>query len=474
MIEMPSLQEAGLDNGRLEVVYQRLVQNGLKICTDSRKLQAGDCFVALRGERFDGHGFVGKALEGGAAVVLAEEVPASVDTSLRDRVLLVRDSLAALQCLARHHRRSVPGLQVIGVAGSNGKTTCKELIYAVLSKHYVCHATPGNYNNHLGVALSLLGIREGTRLAVIEIGTNHPGEVEMLCHLAEPDLGVVTSIGKEHLEGLGSLEAILHEETALYRWLNERGGQAFANRDNDLIMKGIKDLRPPITYGVHPESDCVGRLVSTFPTLQFRWDFNAKSLIDAPLLESKIYVDYNFAHVLAAAAIGRYLSVPYDKISEALTNWEPRNNRSQWMAHRGHGVVLDAYNANPDSMQAALGHFGRMDHPHKALLLGEMLELGEHSEYEHRFLLENLLRDPWGVCCLVGEAFWNLRAEFPTFHFFERAEDLHRFLGASRWPASAVLVKGSRGNAMEQYLDSLPWADPKTGQEGATSTTSGN
>jgi UDP-N-acetylmuramoyl-tripeptide--D-alanyl-D-alanine ligase len=473
MIEMPSLQEAGLDNGRLEVVYKRLVQNGLKICTDSRKLQAGDCFVALRGERFDGHGFVGKALEGGAAVVLAEEVPASVETALRDRVLLVRDSLAALQCLARHHRRSVPGLQVIGVAGSNGKTTCKELIYAVLSKHYVCHATPGNYNNHLGVALSLLGIREGTRWAVIEIGTNHPGEVEMLCHLAEPDLGVVTSIGKEHLEGLGSLEAILHEETALYRWLNERGGQAFANRDNDMIMRGIKDLRPPITYGVHSESDCVGKLDRTFPYLQFRWDFNAKALIDAPLLESKIYGDYNFPHVLAAAAIGRYLSVPYDKISEALTTWEPRNNRSQWLAHRGHGVVLDAYNANPDSMQAALGHFGRMEHPHKAVLLGEMLELGQHSEYEHRFLLENLLRYPWEVCCLVGASFWSLRAEFPTFHFFERPEDLHGYLETSRWPASAVLVKGSRGNAMEQYLDSLPWAAEGPDQAGESSVLSG-
>jgi UDP-N-acetylmuramoyl-tripeptide--D-alanyl-D-alanine ligase len=259
----------------------------------------------------------------------------------------------------------------------------------------------------------------------------------------------------------------------LYRWLNERGGQAFANRDNDLIMRGIKDLRPPITYGVHSESDCVGKLDRTFPYLQFRWDFNAKALIDAPLLESKIYGDYNFPHVLAAAAIGRYLSVPYDKISEALTTWEPRNNRSQWLAHRGHGVVLDAYNANPDSMQAALGHFGRMEHPHKAVLLGEMLELGQHSEYEHRFLLENLLRDPWEVCCLVGGAFWNLRAEFPTFHFFERAEDLHRFLGSSRWPASAVLVKGSRGNAMEQYLDSLPWAAEGPDQAGESSVPSG-
>jgi UDP-N-acetylmuramoyl-tripeptide--D-alanyl-D-alanine ligase len=184
--------------------------------------------------------------------------------------------------------------------------------------------------------------------------------------------------------------------------------------------------------------------------------------VDAPVLESKIYGDYNFPHVLAAAAVGRYLSVPYAKISEALTRWEPRNNRSQWLEHRGHGVVLDAYNANPDSMRVAVEHFGRLEHTHKAVLLGEMLELGEHSEYEHRFLLENLLRDPWAVCCLVGPSFWNLRAEFPGFHFFENAQGLHDYLKTCHWPASAVLIKGSRGNAMEQYLDSLPW--PSTGQ----------
>lgn len=459
---MPTLHEAGLDEGRLEIVYQQLLHHGLRICTDSRKLQGGDCFVALRGDRFDGHGFVVQALESGAAMVIAEEIPAGLEESLRQRVFCVKNSLSALQCLARHHRRSVPGLQIIGVAGSNGKTTCKELIYAVLSQHYTCHATPGNYNNHLGVALSLLGIREGTRFGVIEIGTNHPGEVAMLCAMAEPDMGVVTSIGKEHLEGLGSLEAILEEETTLYRWLHEHEGQSFAHRDQELIMRGIQGLHPPITYGVHPDSDCVGRLEASFPYLRFRWDFNTKSLVDAPVLESKIYGDYNFPHVLAAAAVGRYLSVPYAKISEALTRWEPRNNRSQWLEHRGHGVVLDAYNANPDSMRVAVEHFGRLEHPHKAVLLGEMLELGEHSEYEHRFLLENLLRDPWAVCCLVGPSFWNLRAEFPGFHFFENAQGLHDYLKTCRWPASAVLIKGSRGNAMEQYLDSLPW--PSTGQ----------
>ena len=460
---MPSLQEAGLDNGRLEVVYKRLVQNGLKICTDSRKLQAGDCFVALRGERFDGHGFVGKALEGGAAVVLAEEVPASVDTALRDRVLLVRDSLAALQCLARHHRRSVPGLQVIGVAGSNGKTTCKELIYAVLSKHYVCHATPGNYNNHLGVALSLLGIREGTRWAVIEIGTNHPGEVEMLCHLAEPDLGVVTSIGKEHLEGLGSLEAILHEETALYRWLNERGGQAFANRDNDLIMIGIKDLRPPITYGVHSESDCVGKLDRTFPYLQFRWDFNAKALIDAPLLESKIYGDYNFPHVLAAAAIGRYLSVPYDKISEALTTWEPRNNRSQWLAHRGHGVVLDAYNANPDAVLAALRAFAELagGAARRVTVLGDMLELGEESGALHAEVGRAAAAAGAGLMVFVGEASAHGAAEAgragagEVIHVPALDEAGVARIAAALRPGDVILLKGSRGSRMERLLQAL-------------------
>ncbi|MBU6192709.1 MAG: UDP-N-acetylmuramoyl-tripeptide--D-alanyl-D-alanine ligase [Bacteroidetes bacterium] len=451
---LPSLEEAGLENGRLEQLYKAYTAAGARLCTDSRQLKTGDCYAALKGERFDGHDYVQQALAAGAAMVITERPEECEDGS--GRVFGVRNTLAALQRLAQYHRRQMQGLKVLAVAGSNGKTTCKELIYAVLSKHYPCHLTPGNFNNHLGVAISLLGTPPGTEWAIIEIGSNHPGELDLLCEMVEPNMGVVTSIGKEHLEGFGTMENIVEEETTLYRYLLNNHGIAVAHQDAPLLMQTFADKKIPLTYGMSPDADCIGKLTGSFPYLSLQWEFNAKALWDAPVLHTRIYGDYNFPHILAAAAIGRYLSVPYDRICDALSEWQPRNNRSEIREMRGHWLVMDAYNANPDSMRAALGHFHRMKHPHKVILLGEMLEMGEHSAYEHRFLLENTLHFDFQVVCLVGQAFWALRNEFPSFRFFEDAAALHQFLQAAQWPASAILFKGSRGNAMEQYADSLP------------------
>jgi len=453
MNQLPTLEEAGLENGRLEQLHEAFMAAGGKLCTDSRQLKAGDCYVALKGDRFDGHDFVEQALAAGAVMVITERAHEIKDG--QDRVFGVHNSLAALQRLAQHHRRHMNGLKIIAVAGSNGKTTCKELIYAVLSKHYSCHLTPGNFNNHLGVAISLLGAPSGTEWAILEIGSNHPGEIDMLCEMVEPNMGVVTSIGKEHLEGFGTMENIIREETALYRYLLQNDGTAVAHKDSAVIMQTFDGLNVPLTYGICTEADCIGKLTGTFPYLSLQWEFSAKALMNAPVLATKIYGDYNLPHILAAAAIGRYLSVPYERISEAITTWQPLNNRSEIREFRGHWLILDAYNANPDSMRAALSHFHRMEHPHKIILLGEMLEMGEHSEYEHRFLLETTLHFDFQEICLVGQAFWQLRAEFPQYRFFEKSAKLHQFLRSAHWPASAILFKGSRGNAMEQYADSL-------------------
>jgi len=458
MTKMPTLEEAGLQDGRLELLHRAYTACGGRICTDSRLLQAGDCFVALKGEKVDGRDFVGQVLEQGAGLVLVDQGDPTWPEEHSDRVFEVRDSLAALQCLALHHRRSIQGLKVIGIAGSNGKTTCKELIYAVLSQHYICHATPGNYNNHLGVPLSLLGIRPGTAFAVIELGTNHPGEIEILCRMAEPDMGLVTSIGKEHLEGFGDLNQVIREEITLYRWIKEHGGHAFMHRDADLLVQNVALQDVTMTYGTHSSSDCLGKLIHSFPYLSFVWEMGSRALAHAPVVQTRVYGDYNFPHLLAAAALGRFLSVPYSRICAALETWEPRQNRSEIREFKGHWLVLDAYNANPDSMQAALGHFDRMQHPHKVILLGEMLEMGTHSEHEHRFLLENVSGAAFQAVCLIGSAFWNLRQEFPWFHFFKGPEDLQTFLQEQAWPSSAILLKGSRGNAMEQYLAFLPQA----------------
>lgn len=456
MNPLPTLEEAGLEEGRLEQMHKAFMAAGGRLCTDSRLLQAGDCYAALKGERFDGHDFVKQALAAGAVMVISERPEECEDKS--GRVFGVRNTLAALQRLAQYHRRQLQGLKVLAVAGSNGKTTCKELIYAVLSQHYKCHLTPGNFNNHLGVAISLLGTPPGTEWAIIEIGSNHPGELDLLCEIAEPNMGVVTSIGKEHLEGFGTIENIIHEETTLYRYLLDNQGVVVAHQDSPLLMQTFHGKKIPLTYGVNPDADCIGKLKDTFPYLSLQWEFNAKALQDAPVLHTKIYGDYNLPHILAAAAIGRYLSVPYNRICEALTTWQPRNNRSEIRESRGHWLVMDAYNANPDSMRAALGHFHRMEHPHKVVLLGEMLEMGEHSEYEHRFLLETSLHFDFRVVCLVGQAFWALRNEFPSYQFFEDSAGLHQFLNSARWPSSAILFKGSRGNAMEKYADSIPEA----------------
>jgi UDP-N-acetylmuramoyl-tripeptide--D-alanyl-D-alanine ligase len=461
MNRLPTLKEAGLENGRLEQLHEAYMAAGGRLCTDSRQLKPGDCYAALKGERFDGHDFVQQALTAGASMVICEQSSISKVPPLENgqgKVFEVRNTLAALQRLAQQHRRRMEGLKVIAVAGSNGKTTCKELIYAVLSKHYACHLTPGNFNNHLGVAISLLTTPPDTEWAVIEIGSSHPGEIDMLCEMTEPNMGVVTSIGKEHLEGFGSMENIIHEETALYRYLLSHNGTAVAHRDSPVIMQTFDGLQVPLTYGISAEADCIGKLSGTFPYLSLQWEFNARALMDAPVLHTRIYGDYNLPHILAAAAVGRYLSVPYERIAEALTSWEPRNNRSEIREHRGHWLVMDAYNANPDSMRAALSHFHRMEHPHKIILLGQMLEMGEHSEYEHRFLLESSLHFDFKEVCLVGQAFWDLRAEFPPYRFFEKPAGLHQFLNSARWPSSAILFKGSRGNAMEQYADSLPEA----------------
>jgi UDP-N-acetylmuramoyl-tripeptide--D-alanyl-D-alanine ligase len=346
----------------------------------------------------------------------------------------------------------LPGLKVIGVTGSNGKTTTKELLKVAIGSHYRCWATPGNLNNHIGVPLTLLRMPLDTEVAVIEMGANHPGEVMPLCEIAQPDFGVVTSVGKEHLEGFGSLEAIIETECELYKYLAQTGGQAFVHYENADLMAYTAKLRSAIYYGEDKEADCVGRLLDSDWQLRFQWENSYRLMLRAPQIETRLYGRYNFVNLLAAACIARHLSVPYHKINEALASYEPANNRSQLLELHGNRIILDAYNANPHSMQAAVENLAGIRSNKRVAIFGDMFELGDAAEAEHLALLSLLQEKGIEEVLLCGPLFGAHAAAFPAFRFYGDLASLQAAEPINRWQEAVVLVKGSRGMAMENYV----------------------
>jgi len=434
----------------IPIIYERFLTQGGAFTTDTRNIKAGDIFFALKGPSFNGNLFAAKALEQGASWVVIDEPQAG----LTDRFMLVDDVLTTLQQLAAHHRRAIPGLKVIGVTGSNGKTTTKELLKVAIGSHYRCWATPGNLNNHIGVPLTLLRMPLDTEVAVIEMGANHPGEVMPLCEIAQPDFGVVTSVGKEHLEGFGSLEAIIETECELYKYLAQTGGQAFVHYENADLMAYTTKLRSAIYYGEDKEADCVGRLLDSDWQLRFQWENSYRLKLRAPQIETKLYGRYNFVNLLAAACVARHLSVPYHKINEALASYEPANNRSQLLELHGNRIILDAYNANPHSMQAAVENLAGIRSNKRVAIFGDMFELGEAAEAEHLALLTFLQETGIEEVLLCGPLFGAHAAAFPAFRFYGDLASLQAAEPITRWQDAVVLVKGSRGMAMENYVTS--------------------
>ncbi len=439
-----------------EELFDAYVRAGQRVATDSRKVQAGDLFFALKGERFNGHDFVHQALEMGVTAVVVDQEIVGVDP---ERCLRVSDVLASLQALAHHYRKSIEGLIVIGITGSNGKTTTKELVHAVLSMHYRSYATPGNLNNAIGVPLTLLGMPRGTEFCVVEMGANHPGEVMPLCAIADPDVGVVTAIGKEHLEGFGSLQAIIDTETELYAYLGQRNRQAFTPIDVPELMvaAGVHCRAPaPIYYGSSAEADCVGRLLPGDWTVRLQWENSYRLMLRAPQLETQLFGSYNFNNIMAAACLGRYFSVPYQKINKALADYTPSMNRSQLLQHGDRKIILDAYNANPHSMQLAVAGLAALTNVQRVVLLGDMLELGAAADEEHEVLLHQLKSIDLEAACLCGPLFMRQKDGFPEFEFFQNVDALLES-GRLRTLSTqcAVLVKGSRSMGMERCLQGL-------------------
>ncbi len=421
------------------------------ISTDSRNLPDGCIFFALKGENFDGNKFAEQALEKGAAYAVIDNPSCQTD----ERCLLVPDVLEALQQLARHHRLQFD-IPVVAIGGSNGKTTTKELVSAVLSSHYPCHFTKGNLNNHIGVPLTLLAMPPGTEVAIIEMGTNQPGDIDQLCHIALPTHGLITNIGKEHLEGFGSLEGVKKAEKELYDYLRLNSGCIFVNLSERFLAAMAKKNRMKVGYKMSSGEELPGDGIIEVELLSYMPFVHAAFISDeGPRVEirTRLYGRHNFNNVMTAIALGIYFKVPAMKIRDALEQYTPSNNRSQVVAFRGAKVLLDAYNANPSSMRPALDSLVSMPAKRKIAILGDMLELGQESEKEHEAIMRLAVRLRIHQLVLVGPEFGKTSyRDYGVLHFADNS-------GAKDWldrqelnDKTLILIKGSRGIRLETLV----------------------
>ena len=433
-----------------ENLYGKFIQNKKKVCTDSRKIIPDSIFFALSGENFDGNKFAKDALEKGCAYAVVSNPEVVID----ERYLLVNDVLVSLQDLARHHRKQF-SIPVIGITGSNGKTTSKELIHAVLSKKFNTLATIGNLNNHIGVPLTLLRLDESYEMAVIEMGANHVGEIKTLSEIALPDYGVITNVGKAHLEGFGGFEGVKKGKAELYDFLKFNKGIAFLHADDVDLMGMASGLEKKVTYGTNKLYDVVGKLVDSENFISFKWKtrYTASQLVGAPVINTHLVGKYNYFNLLCAACIGNFFRVEEDLINEAITSYLPTNNRSQFITTPKNRLILDMYNANPTSMQAALENFIQLNAIEKVVILGDMLELGEETEAEHIKVVQ-LVNEKSIVCFFVGKNFYALKDKFTGSFFIDVKSALNYFSGHQQ-NNKTILIKGSRGVKLEELLPAL-------------------
>ena len=421
------------------------------ICTDSRDCPQGSLFFALKGENFNANAFALPALEKGCAFAVVDEAEFAID----ERFILVDDVLETLQQLAAYHRKQL-GTPIIGITGTNGKTTTKELIAAVLKEKYNILFTQGNLNNHIGVPLTLLQLREEHQLAVVEMGANHPGEIRQLCRIACPDYGIITNVGKAHLEGFGSLEGVMKTKAELYEYIFANGKLIFINTGNSLLQQmavdsGFVSTDKKLGYSLKEEDEEARyRAVITdcSPYLQLKCTLEGEE-ID---LNTQLIGSYNAENVLAAVAIGGYFDLTGQQIKNGLENYVPRNNRSQLTITEHNKLVVDTYNANPTSMRAAILNFAQMKVDQKTLILGDMFELGEQSDAEHQNIIQLLQQNSFKNVLLVGKDFKKTRNSYPSF---ENVSDLIDYVNENPLRDNYILIKGSRGMKLEKVLASL-------------------
>ena len=408
------------------------------ICTDTRTVSKGNLFLCLRGNNFNGNKFAKEALEKGASFVIVDEK----EYQLNDQCIIVEDTLRTLQKLAYFHRQKL-NIPILGITGTNGKTTTKELVYAVLSERYSVYATKSNLNNHIGVPLTLLSIDPNdAEIAIVEMGANHTGEIKELCQIAQPDYGIITNIGRAHLEGFKTIDGVIQTKKALYDAVKEKGGTVFVNVDDELLMSLSEGINH-ITYG--KRGDYRGELLPGNLYLTFNLpDYSMK-------IQTQLTGDYNFSNAMAAIAVGLHFNIPIENVKSALESYKPDNNRSQIIYKGNKTIIIDAYNANPSSMLAAIENLLRISTLHKAVLLGDMFELGTESLAEHQKIVDMLKNSEIKQVYLLGEIFSKTNAD--TFWKYTNYNCLANILKEQLPDEVTILIKGSRSMKMECFLD---------------------
>lgn len=426
----------------LKIIYQKYLESGCRVSTDTRNIEQGVVFFCLKGANFNGNVFAEEALKKGASCVVCDEEQYATS----EGIVLVNNALIALQQLALKHCLSIPSKKLI-IGGSNGKTTTKELCYAVLANTLKTRATEGNLNNHIGVPLTLLKLNGTEEAAIIEMGTNHPGEMKVLCDIAIPDFGIITNIGKEHLEGFGSIEAIAREESEVFLALQKSNGTAIVNNDDPWLSNMAKRIKNTLTVGIQNDADLKGEVIQSMPGLAYKITYQNKTYSG----ESNLGGAHNLYNILFAIATGILMDISIENAIDSIRKYVPKNNRSEWRNTGDKRILLDAYNANPSSMEATIKEFAKLKGS-KAVLLGDMLELGEFASAEHKAILD--------LCkTLKFEEMF-----FSGNHFFEVSEDdeknkivfentealLQKIPSVNHLHSDWVLIKGSRGMRMER------------------------
>ena len=429
------------ENMEIAELYKCFMECG-KVTTDSRNCPEGSMFIALKGETFNGNAFAAQALKQGCRYAVIDE-----SEYAGEGTILVDNCLQALQQLANYHRRQLK-TPVIGITGTNGKTTTKELISTVLSRKFNTLYTEGNFNNHIGVPLTLLRLTKEHEMAVVEMGANHPGEIKTLVHIAEPDYGIITNVGKAHLQGFGSFEGVIRTKGELYDFLRDKGGATIFIQNENPYLNGIAEGLTCVRYGQTAGLYVSGELISCSPFLSFRWTAEGVSHeVNTHLIGS-----YNLDNMLAAAAIGRYFGVSDDDISSALASYLPHNNRSQLKETADNKLIVDAYNANPTSMMAALKNFRQVEAPHKMVILGDMKELGEASREEHQKVVDYLKECGFDRVVLVGPEF---AAATHSYQTFQHVDEVLADIRMHKPQGYYILIKGSNIMKLSQLPEYL-------------------
>ncbi len=423
---------------RIEELYQLYLAHPF-VQTDTRKLKEGDLFFALKGDNFNGNLFAIQALEKGAAYAIVDEAPATENP----KVIVVDDVLSTLQGLAKYHRQQF-NIPFLAITGSNGKTTTKELVHAVLSAHFKTYTTEGNLNNHIGIPLTLLKVKADAEMAVVEMGANHQREIAGYCTYTLPNYGLINNVGKAHLEGFGGIEGVKKGKGELYDFIRENEGAIFINTDFDYLEEMSAGIKNRITYGT-ANASTTGKLLKSEPFLQVE----ITSSPEIGIITTHLVGDYNLPNVLAAVCVGHHFGVPALKIKTAIEQYKPSNSRSQLIEAGTNKIILDAYNANPSSMKLAIENFAKLQANKKVLMLGGMAEMGEASLTEHQAIVNLIALHNWDKVVLVGGDFGKISHPYLYFNTSLEAREWYK---NQLFSNTHLLIKGSRSMKMEEIL----------------------